>query len=90
MIYCLTNNIITYKNINKNIYVQIDSTLSFLPERERVGLQQVYCSTPVTASSDPCGAGSSSEVERSLMVWWVVGSILHGVDPLSYISRSSQ
>ena len=23
---------------------------------------------------------------RSLMVWWVVGSILHGVDPLSYFS----
>ena len=25
-------------------------------------------------------------VERSLMVRWVVGSILHGVDPLSYFS----
>ena len=25
------------------------------------------------------GAGRSSEVERSLMVRWVVGSILHGV-----------
>ena len=31
-------------------------------------------------------AGCSSEVERSLMVRWVVGSILHGVDPLSYFS----
>ena len=31
------------------------------------------------------GAGRSSEVERSLMVW-VIGSILHGVDPLSYFS----
>ena len=30
------------------------------------------------------GAGRSSEVERSLMVRWVIGSILHGVDPLSY------
>ena len=29
-------------------------------------------------------AGRSSEVERSLMVRWVAGSILHGVDPLSY------
>ena len=28
----------------------------------------------------------SGEVERSLMVRWVVGSILHGVDPLSYFS----
>ena len=32
------------------------------------------------------GAGRSSEVERSLMLRWVVGSILHGVDPLSYFS----
>ena len=31
-------------------------------------------------------AGRSSKVERSLMVRWVVGSILHGVDPLSYFS----
>ena len=29
---------------------------------------------------------SLSLVERSLMVRWVVGSILHGVDPLSYFS----
>ena len=34
----------------------------------------------------PSGAGRSSEVERSLMVRWVVGSILHRVDPLSYFS----
>ena len=32
------------------------------------------------------GAGRSSEVERSLMVRWVVGLILHGVDLLSYFS----
>ena len=32
------------------------------------------------------GAGRSSEVKRSLMVRWVVGSILHGVNPLSYFS----
>ena len=32
------------------------------------------------------GAGRSSEVERSLMVRWVVGSILHRVDPLRYFS----
>ena len=31
-------------------------------------------------------AGRSSEVERSLMVRWVVRSILNGVDPLSYFS----
>ena len=37
----------------------------------------------------PCthlGAGCSSEIERSIMVRWVVGSILHGVDPLNYFS----
>ena len=28
------------------------------------------------------GAGHSSEVERSLMVRWVVGSILHGGGPI--------
>ena len=35
-----------------------------------------------------CGLGArcSSEVERSLMVRWVVGSIIHGVDPLNYFS----
>ena len=32
------------------------------------------------------GAGCSSEVERSLMVQWVIRSILHGMDPLSYFS----
>ena len=32
------------------------------------------------------GAGRSSEVECSLMVRWVVGSILRGVDPLGYFS----
>ena len=37
-------------------------------------------------ASDTGGAGRSWEVERSLMVRWVVGSILHGVDPLSYFS----
>ena len=39
-----------------------------------------------TSLGDNRGAGCSSEVERSLMVQWVVGSILHGVDPLSYFS----
>ena len=39
-----------------------------------------------TTVSKVVGAGRSSEVERSLMVRWVIGSILHGVDPLSYFS----
>ena len=41
---------------------------------------------PCTSLSFFGGAGRSSEVEHSLMVQWVVGSILHGVDPLSYFS----
>ena len=36
------------------------------------------------SSSVLCRAARSSEVERSLMVRWVVGSVLLGVDPLSY------
>ena len=39
-----------------------------------------------TTMTQVAGAGRSSEVERSLMVRWVVRSILHGVDPLSYFS----
>ena len=36
--------------------------------------------------SSSMGAGRSSEVERSLMLRWVVRSILHGVDTLRYFS----
>ena len=54
-----------------------------------MGEQSSFYTSPVchclNASRAP-GAGRSSEVERSLMVRWVVGSILHGVDPLSYFS----
>ena len=53
------------------------------------GLQRVNLITKFPSIICYCkvlGAGCSSEVERSLMVRWVVGSILHGVDPLSYFS----
>ena len=40
----------------------------------------------ISTFNNKTGAGRSSEVERLLMVRWVVGSILHGVDPLSYFS----
>ena len=49
---------------------------------QKVGVS--YLTT--TRSTTLVGAGRSSEVERSLMVRWVVGLILHGVDPLSYFS----
>ena len=51
----------------------------------RPQLRLVVMLTMVSLSATG-GAGRSSEVERSLMVRWVVGSILHGVDPLSYFS----
>ena len=44
------------------------------------------CVCSIVLTSYVVGAGRSSEVEHSLMVRWVVGSILHGVDPLSYFS----
>ena len=45
-----------------------------------------YTSRGALAGTRNSSMGHSSEVERSLMVRWVVGSILHGVDPLSYFS----
>ena len=44
------------------------------------------CMLQKSAFGSGWGAGRSLEVEHSLMVRWVVGSILHGVDPLSYFS----
>ena len=47
--------------------------------------REVYFLSTTGVIPNP-GAGRSSEVERSLMVRWVVGSILHGMDPWSYFS----
>ena len=57
-------------------------------ENDQLNVSKSYSETLDTSSMTPLqpGAGRSSEVERSLMVRWVVGSILHGVDPLSYFS----
>ena len=52
----------------------------------RMAMLTIKYSNTFVLSQDHKGAGRSSEVERSLMVRWVVGSILHGVDPLSYFS----
>ena len=52
-------------------------------EVKEIGLETL---TSVPSFPNLWGAGRSSEIERSLMVRWVVGSILHGVDPLSYFS----
>ena len=58
----------------------------FVVLKSNVQLRQANSSHPPFANSSLAGAGRTSEVERSLMVRWVVGSILHGVDPLSYFS----
>ena len=59
----------------------------FLFEQSHAMVESGYVSFVCTVCLRPMqGAGRSSEVERSLMVRWVVGSILHGVDPLSYFS----
>ena len=54
--------------------------------RREVGERDTRPCFNLQTDNDLRGAGRSSEVERSLMVRWVVGSILHGVDPLSYFS----
>ena len=57
-------------------------TLIFFYIRKTNRGQFVY--TDITSDYQLSRAGRSSEVEHLLMVWWVVGSILHGVDPLNY------
>ena len=61
-----------------------DAGLYFIPPKTTLNIANkniILCWVP-----SHVGAGRSSEVERSLMVRWVVGSILHGVDPLNYFS----
>ena len=53
---------------------------------ECVSLVEVDAHVNRRVSEKIGGAGRSLEVERSLMVRWFVGSILHEVDPLSYFS----
>ena len=48
----------------------------------------VYMSMYVYMNVCMWGAGRSSEVARSLMVRWVVGSILHGVDQLTGVTKA--
>ena len=46
-----------------------------------VSTKRVTDETLISVIFSDRGAGRSSEVESSLMVRWVVGSILHGVGP---------
>ena len=79
----------THKEARKKLD-QLELYLGGLPTAESVAHTEMEISfvylALVTAVLLSRGAGRSSEVERSLMVRWVVGSILHGVDPLSYFS----
>ena len=63
------------------ICFNLSSNVSYDQIRVTINMYVVRSSTLNTG-----GAGRSSEVERSLMVRCFVGSILHGVDPLSYFS----
>ena len=80
---------LTPKNVVKINNLNI---MSLLPEFVPIPTPRCICqdhlfSFPMNGHCSPFkGAGRSSEVERSLMVRWVVGPILHGVDPLSYFS----
>ena len=76
-----SHNLIFSKTNNTSILPTIQVKIKFV---------KIFLINYTLDSRFPCcflqGAGRSSEVERSLMVRWVVGSILHGVDPLSYFS----
>ena len=57
----------------------------FGPTLQKLFHARVCSRFVVVASSYVC-LNASSEVEHSLIVWWVIGSILHEVNPLSYFS----
>ena len=81
----------TRQNHISNLYTSISSITLHKTESKRCLRQGCDCfnhlwSVTVYRTAIHVGAGRSSEIERSLMVRWVVGSILHGVDPLSYFS----
>ena len=70
---------------NSNITSEKNNNKYSLPKKEK---QNNFNNSSFMhiLSINTWGVGRSSEVERSLMVRWVVRSILHGVDPLSYFS----
>ena len=59
---------------------------TFLHKMESKGCLWQYSFVFYRGLDSDGGPGRSSEVERSLIVRWVVGSILNGVNPLSYFS----
>ena len=62
--------------------IPLTTIVTYLQKSYRSRISNYWATIPACS----VGAGRSSEVEGSLMVRWVVGSILHGVDPLSYFS----
>ena len=83
-------------SLDQSLMMDPSSYFLFLSVLQGWGMYYPVCGMIIYQSkkSSPCGsngfplvgAGHSSEVERSLMVRWIVGSILLGVDPLSYFS----
>ena len=72
-----------YLEVELNFFIGLNREVTILIIKDQNNHSLVHCFIYSSISSFPI---CSSEVERSLMVRWVVGSILHGVDPLSYFS----
>ena len=74
------------------VFIVLDSTiflggktvqrLESILYRPRIRVKRNTANVSLNCSSVVQGAGRSSEVERSLIVRWVVGSILHGGGPI--------
>ena len=80
-------------NVRLNVFHETIQRSAIIPTALNVTIHSTlskrHPSHSVNEHSFICaGAGRSSDVERSLMVRWVVGSILHRVDPLSYFSMT--
>ena len=90
LLHSFTLSLVWNKAVYRNpILQQRKQNLIQLLAKQNAGSQPRLDKQKSEVSSKPylsMGARRSSEVERSLMVRWVVGSILHGVDPLSYFS----
>ena len=71
------------------LYLHMDGGLSY-PNRGESGVMGWWGKMKqlilLTMCRHHSRAGRNSVVDGSLMVRWIVGSILHGVDPLSYFS----
>ena len=73
-----------YENLQKKFKDETEQKAKLEVCRFSCGFSNLICSEIILLKN--VAISNSSEVERSLMVQWVIRSILHGVDPLSYFS----